>query len=321
MKYEQKKYKIAELWEESQNNTNELNKKKNDSLVSSPNNFFKKSKSLLNPSWIIIVPEYLAKPKINMITYPENGRTYYCKNLTKIIFYGTFYLIHVQIFKSGGLIFDQMVVPVFDEELEEYHYLFTGYELSLIQQYNSIYTIRSRPYTGSKFYNWSDLTTFYTYPYYPVPLIPGTVYAYLYKKDLKVGKQKYSYDPEMGKWTSNLYYFYQTFEQDEQLPEFTSFGQCYLPALPPKLQIKVTGSAYGQPGWVNFRDVTGNLIKEVTIPSVPFTSEIFEIENYNFFNIYVTIGAEFLPFITSIEIKLTNPGSGEVNENIYFYVD
>jgi len=178
MKYEQEKNKINKLWEESQNNTNELNKKKNDSLIQSPNNFSKKSKSLLDSSWAIFTPQCLAKGNQDYVIYPIAGHTYCIYFLQKIKF-DRESQIHLQIYRNGSLIFDKKIIPESyppPPNFPEYwYYEFTIEEFNQIQ-YSSNYTWRMRFWDGARFHNWSDLKTFYTYEFYPIP--PSQEFSY-----------------------------------------------------------------------------------------------------------------------------------------------
>lgn len=72
MKFEQEKNKINKLWEKSQKNKEELEKKKNDSLIVAPNNFKKQSKQLIVPVSLIQTPYYYGKVDAFMKTAISN---------------------------------------------------------------------------------------------------------------------------------------------------------------------------------------------------------------------------------------------------------
>ena len=176
MKYEQEKNKINKLWEKSQNNTNELSKKENDSLKTSPNNFFKKAKNLISPEWIIIVPYYQFKGKYDSLTFPVSGGTYWIMNLQIIRFSSQY--IHLQIYRSGSLIFDKRIIGIY-EEFVGYYYEFTLEEFEEID-FDSSFTWRMRLWeeSANRFHNWSDLKPFYTYEYFEPPIPRSDVYLF-----------------------------------------------------------------------------------------------------------------------------------------------
>jgi len=180
MKYEQEKNKINKLWEKSQKNTEELNKKKNDSLKTSPNNFFKKSKSLITPSTEIKIPNYVGFWN-GVIDLPIDG-TLTCR-CNYIDFKFNEQYINFILTRNDGATVNKRVICTYIEYEGWYYDISSDTDVQAIMDYDKSYTLIARPFMTSynRWGNFGSPITFSTYEFFPIP--PNTEYSYQLPSD------------------------------------------------------------------------------------------------------------------------------------------